>query len=104
MGLDCLIEKIEKAMGEGWEWEAWVVDRVVKEGGEMSMVGGGGGGATRACMAKILAACSKNGMEKLGGDKWMHERNEWECEHGGYGDGYVRTEEGMRWGDHARVV
>ena len=41
MGLDCLIEKIEKAMGEGWEWEAWVVDRVVKEGGEISMVGGG---------------------------------------------------------------
>ena len=66
--------------------------------------GWGGGGATRACMAKILAACSKNGMEKLGGDKWMHERNEWKCEHGGYGDGYVRIEEGMRWGDHARVV
>ena len=64
----------------------------------------GGGGATRACMAKILAACSKNGMEKLGGDEWMHERNEWEYEHGGYGDGYVRIEEGMRWGDHARMV
>ena len=29
------------AVGEGWEWEAWVVDRVVKEGGEMCMVGGG---------------------------------------------------------------
>ena len=56
-----------------------MVDRVVKEGGEMSMVGGG---ATRACMAKILAACSKNGMEKLRGDEWIQERNEWECEHG----------------------
>ena len=34
----------------------------------------------------------------------MQERNEWECEHGGYGDGYVGIEEGMRWGDHARVI
>ena len=33
-------------------------------------------------MAKILAACSKNGMEKLRGDEWIQERNEWECEHG----------------------
>ena len=55
MGLDCLIEKIEKAMGEGWEWEAWVVDRVVKEGGEVSMVGGGRG--CNACMHGQDTSC-----------------------------------------------
>ena len=55
MGLDCLIEKIEKTMGEEWEWEAWVVDRVVKEGGEVSMVGGGRG--CNACMHGQDTSC-----------------------------------------------